>query len=364
MEIESLKKEFNLEKTKLRKEELEKELSNAHSTGKNISALSQELTHYTTLHTLLNELFKKIDRYTQAENMLKDESDEQLLEMAGVEIEQLESEIEDIRNQILQTEIERELADPDDGKPVVIEVRAGPGGAEATLFAADLFRMYSNFAKNQGWSVEIVDSSISENGGYKEVVALINGKGAYKALKYESGVHRVQRIPVTESSGRIHTSTASVAVLPQVEDIEIQIDPKELRIDVMRASGPGGQSVNKTDSAVRITHLPSGIVVSCRETKYQDQNKVKAMNLLKSRLYDHQKEQADMERSGMRSSQIGSAKRAEKIRTYNFPQSRITDHRVKVSWHDLESILSGEISELIETVSNEIQKIEIAKKRK
>jgi peptide chain release factor 1 len=215
--------------------------------------------------------------------------------------------------------------------------------------------MYKNYAVNKGWDVQIIDSNVSETGGYKEVIAHINGKNVYKNLKYESGVHRVQRVPVTESSGRIHTSTASVAIMPEAREIDIEIKPEDLRIDVMRASGAGGQCVNRTDSAVRITHLPTGIVVSCQETKHQAQNKEKAMANLRSRLYDRKKMEEDAKRSSMRSLQIGSAMRAEKIRTYNFPQNRITDHRIKKSWHSIESILFGNLDELIEDVREGIQ---------
>ena len=236
-----------------------------------------------------------------------------------------------------------------------MEIRAGAGGDEASLFAADLFRMYKNFGVKKGWNIEIIDSSLTQEGGYKEVIAHFSGKNVFKELKYESGVHRVQRVPVTEASGRIHTSTASVAVLPEAKEIDIQINPADLKIEVMRASGAGGQCVNRTDSAIRITHLPTGIVVSCQETKHQAQNKEKAMALLRSRLYDIKKQEEDSKRSSMRSSMIGSSMRAEKIRTYNFPQNRVTDHRIKKSWFNLESILNGNIQEIVDDVRMGIQ---------
>ncbi len=215
--------------------------------------------------------------------------------------------------------------------------------------------MYKNYSISNNWNFDIIDSHITESGGYKEVIAHIAGKDVFKNLKYESGVHRVQRIPSTESSGRIHTSTASVAILPEANEVDVVIDPSELRIDVMRASGAGGQCVNRTDSAVRITHIPTGIVVSCQETKHQQQNKEKAMAILRSRLYDIKKQEEAEKRSDLRLSQIGTSMRAEKIRTYNFPQNRITDHRVKISWHNLESILNGNIQEMINDIREEFQ---------
>ncbi len=215
--------------------------------------------------------------------------------------------------------------------------------------------MYKNYSTSNNWNFDIIDSHITESGGYKEVIAHISGKDVFKNLKYESGVHRVQRIPSTESSGRIHTSTASVAILPEANEVDVVIDPSELRIDVMRASGAGGQCVNRTDSAVRITHIPTGIVVSCQETKHQQQNKEKAMAILRSRLYDIKKQEEAEKRSDLRLSQIGTSMRAEKIRTYNFPQNRITDHRVKISWHNLESILNGNIQEMINDIREEFQ---------
>jgi peptide chain release factor 1 len=246
--------------------------------------------------------------------------------------------------------ISRRFESKDDNRASILEIRAGAGGDEASLFAADLFRMYKGYASNKGWDVQIIDSSISESGGYKEVVAQINGKNVFRDLKYESGVHRVQRVPVTESSGRIHTSTASVAVLPEAKDVDIQINPEDLNIEVMRASGAGGQCVNKTDSAVRITHTPTGISVSCQETKYQAQNREKAMAILRARLYEKKKQEEDSKRDNLRSKMIGSAMRAEKIRTYNFPQNRITDHRIKKSWFNIETVLDGDLEEIVHDV--------------
>lgn len=356
MDTHLLKEKYNLNLVKEKKEELEKRMSTGFSSGENMSALSLDLSHYSTLFSLLTSLYKQIDAYEQASDLLKENSDSELNKMASDEIKESLEKISEIERHILDLEVERQFSDPDDSKSAILEIRAGAGGEEASLFAAELFRMYTLFGKSKGWEIEIIDTSISENGGFKEVIAHIKGKNVFKLLKYESGVHRVQRVPITESSGRIHTSTASVAIMPEAQDVDIQINPEDIRIDVMRASGAGGQNVNRTDSAVRIIHMPSGIVVSCQETKHQDQNKVKAMNLLRTRLYDKKKQEEDKVRSDLRSSQIGNAMRAEKIRTYNFPQTRITDHRIKKSWFNLESVLNGEIEDLLVTVKDMIQK--------
>jgi peptide chain release factor 1 len=353
MDIKSIKKEYNLAQIEAKKKELEDILSTAHTTGANISELSEELSYTTKLFEKVTKLFSMMEEYEQSNELL---NDKEMAELAQGDVDKLEEAIPTLHEEIVTMEIARSLEDPDDNKPAIIEIRAGAGGEEAALFAADLFRMYEHYANNKSWTIGIIDSSVADNGGYKEIIAHIDGKGVYRRLKYESGVHRVQRIPITESAGRIHTSTASVAVLPEAEEVDIDIDPQDLKIDVMRSSGPGGQSVNTTDSAVRITHLPTGIVVSCQETKYQHQNKEKAMQILRSRLYEQKREELAKERSDMRSSQIGTAMRAEKIRTYNFPQSRVTDHRVKVSWHNLEQILYGELDELIDTVTDLLQK--------
>ena len=245
--------------------------------------------------------------------------------------------------------------DPNDDKNVIVEIRAGAGGDEAGLFAADLFRMYSRYAEANRWKTSILSSNASGIGGFKEVIFQVKGKGAYSKLKYESGVHRVQRVPNTESSGRIHTSTATVAVLPEVEDVEIEVDPNDIRIDIFRSSGPGGQSVNTTDSAVRITYLPTGLTVSVQDEKSQLQNRIKAMSILRAKLYDAEQRRIREEQGAARRSQVGTGDRSEKIRTYNFPQTRITDHRIGYTSHRLAPVLDGDLNEFIDALTSHDQ---------
>jgi peptide chain release factor 1 len=284
-------------------------------------------------------------------DLLKD-GDPEIKDLAREEIERLTCEKERFANELKILLVPK---DPLDNKNVILEIRAGTGGEEAGLFAGDLFKMYSRYAEKRGWKVEIMNLHASGVGGLKEIAAMISGQGAFSRLKYESGTHRVQRVPETEAQGRIHTSAVTVAVLPEAEEVEIYIDPTELRIDVYRSSGPGGQHVNKTDSAVRLTHLPSGLVVTCQDEKSQIKNKAKAMKVLRARLLDQKVRQQNEERSEKRKSQIGSGDRSERIRTYNFPQGRMTDHRIGLTLYKLESILQGEIDEILDQLSTYYQ---------
>lgn len=284
----------------------------------------------------------------ESKQILQEESDEELRELAKMELSELEEQLPSVQDELKILLVPK---DPNDEKDVIVEIRGGAGGDEAALFAGTLFRMYCRYAESKRWKIELMSSNETGVGGYKEVSFSIKGKGAYSRLKYESGVHRVQRIPATESGGRIHTSTATVAVLPEVDDVEVNINPNDLRIDVFRSSGNGGQSVNTTDSAVRITHLPTGEVVSCQDGKSQLKNKEKALKVLSARLFDKAQAEQNKEISAERKSQVGTGDRSERIRTYNFPQGRITDHRINLTLYKLDSFIEGEISEMIDALT-------------
>lgn len=292
--------------------------------------------------------YKKVNEtIAEAKQLLNEKLDKDFKEMVELELEESKEKIEKIKEELKILLLPK---DPNDEKNVIVEIRGGAGGEEAALFAADLLRMYSRYAERKRWKVEMMNSNPTDIGGYKEVAFMIEGQGAYSRLKFESGVHRVQRIPSTESGGRIHTSTVTVAVLPEVEDVEVEINPNDLRIDVFRAGGPGGQCVNTTDSAVRITHLPTGLVVSCQDEKSQHKNKDKAMKILRSRLYELMQEQQNAEIAQARKSQVGTGDRSERIRTYNFPQGRVTDHRIGLTLHKIETILDGDLDEIIDAL--------------
>jgi peptide chain release factor 1 len=282
---------------------------------------------------------------------MRADDDPEVRALAEAEVEELEA-----RRETLEREVRALLvpSDPNDEKNVILEIRAGTGGDEAALFADDLFRMYGRYAEKRGWKVEELSRSETAAGGLKEVIAVVSGDRVFSRLKYERGVHRVQRVPATESQGRIHTSTVTVAVLPEAEEVDIRIDPKDLRIDVYRASGPGGQSVNTTDSAVRITHIPTDTVVQCQDEKSQHKNKARAMKILRSRVLERELERRADERSSQRRAQVGSGERSEKIRTYNYPQSRVTDHRAGVTLHRLEEIVGGDLDEILDSVQSEM----------
>lgn len=312
----------------------------------------------------LEPVVKKIREYEKAvseaadlEALLADKTtDKDMRDLAEMELPEIESRIGELEKDMQVLLLPKDAADE---KSAILEIRAGTGGSEAALFAGDLFRMYERFASTKGWKVEVLSASEGEAGGYKEIIATISGRGVFSKLKFESGVHRVQRVPETEASGRIHTSAATVAVLPEAEDIDIEIRPEDIRIDTMRASGAGGQHVNTTDSAVRITHLPTGLIVTSSE-KSQHQNRAKAMQVLRSRLYDIERQKVDNERSADRKSQVGSGDRSERIRTYNFPQGRVTDHRINLTLYKLDRMIEGEIDELVDALIADYQAGQLA----
>jgi len=340
--------------------ELEKELSSGRVEKKKFAEISKE---YSDLNDIINQAKEYLSYQKDLQelnNIINDKtSDDEMKDFANSELETLKNNYEINEKKIKLFLLPKDLAD---SKNAIIEIRAGTGGLEASLFASDLYKMYEKVSQKKKWNIEIISISKSDAGGLKEIIVLIKGKNIYSSLKYESGVHRVQRVPDTETQGRVHTSAATVAVLPEAEDLDIKIDDKDLRIDVFRSSGPGGQSVNTTDSAVRITHIPTGIVVSQQDEKSQIRNKEKGLKILRSRIYDFERQKIDQERSQDRKSKIGTGDRSERIRTYNFPQGRVTDHRINLTLHKLEEFMEGEIfDEMVENLSLQAQQEQLNK---
>ncbi|TYB97432.1 MAG: peptide chain release factor 1 [Kosmotoga sp.] len=351
MDLDKIVRNF---KEKLK--EVEKELSDPSviSDSDRLKELSKEHSRLKTISQIYNDLKSKEEEIDGWKELLESASED--------EAEEVKQTIDSLKRERKKLEMDLKLLlvpDRNSDRNTIVEIRAGAGGEEAALFAGDLFKMYTRFAENRGWKVELINSNETDLGGFKEVVFHIKGKEAYTIMKYESGVHRVQRVPETESGGRIHTSTATVAVLPEATEVDVEIDPGDLRIDTYRASGAGGQHVNKTDSAVRIVHNPTGIVVAVQSERSQHQNKQKAMNFLRAKLYDKKVREQDEKLSNRRKIQIGTGDRSEKIRTYNFPQNRITDHRINFTTHRLEDVLNGELDEIIESITEEELKLKL-----
>ena len=330
-------------------EELDKSLSTPEVMGdmKKYKEKMMERSHLAPIVEKLEEMEKLSGELADSEEMLKSESDSEMMEIIKDEIEELKAKLQEAEK---ECKVLLVPPDPLEGKNIIMEIRAGTGGEEAALFAADIFRMYTHYAEKKRWKIEIMSQNETERGGYKEIVCSISGKDVYGSMRYESGVNRVQRVPETESGGRIHTSAITVAILPEAEETDIEINEKDLKIDVMRAGGPGGQCVNTTDSAVRITHLPTGIVVIQQDEKSQLKNKNKAMRVLRSRLFEMEEAKKQKERADARKSMVGSGDRSERIRTYNFPQNRCTDHRVNLTSYNLDGVINGDLDEFIDAL--------------
>jgi peptide chain release factor 1 len=343
-----------LEKIEKRYQELDREMAKPEvsSDPKKLQALAQERAGIEGLVKKYQEYKATAKSLEETRAMLDGELDEEMAALARQEIESLESQLD---NLLQELKIALLPKDANDNKDVIMEIRAGAGGDEAGLFAADLFRMYSRYAQSKGWTIDIININEGGIGSFKEIIFEIKGKGAFSRLKYERGVHRVQRVPVTESSGRIHTSTATVAVLPEAAEVELSINPDDLRIDIFHSGGAGGQNVNKVATAVRITHLPTGMVATCQDERSQGRNKTKAMSVLRARLLDIEQRKQDEEISRQRRSQVGTGDRAEKIRTYNVPQSRVSDHRIGLTLHNLSQVLEGELDDLIDALATSDQ---------
>jgi peptide chain release factor 1 len=331
-----------------RYEELERLMSDPQllNQQREYSKLAKERAELEEIVTRFRE-WRKVEQEIQENRQLLDENDEAIRELAKEEVGVLRQRKEDLENRLKFLILPK---DPNDSKNVMIEIRAGTGGDEAALFGGELYRMYTRYAESRGWRTEILSSNPTGLGGFKEIIMMIEGKGAYSRLKFEGGVHRVQRVPVTEGSGRIHTSAVTVAVLAEADEVEIDIDPKDIRVDVFRSSGPGGQSVNTTDSAVRITHIPTGIVVSCQDEKSQHKNRAKGMKIMRARLLEKKQEEQRSEIAATRKLMVGSGDRSERIRTYNFPQGRLTDHRINFTLYKLDRVMEGELDEVVEAL--------------
>ncbi|NPA26465.1 MAG: peptide chain release factor 1 [Chloroflexi bacterium] len=337
-----------LRKIEKRYEEVEQELLHVGDDYKKAAALAKERAELEPIVEKARAYRRALEQRDEAKDILEESDDAELRELAKMELDDLDEQIEALEREIKRLLLPR---DPRDERNVIMEIRAGAGGEEAALFAADLFRMYSRYAERQGWKVEVLSANTTGLDGYKEIIFRIQGKGAYSRLKYESGVHRVQRVPVTESQGRIHTSTATVAVLAEADEVDIQIPEKDIKIEVFKAGGAGGQHVQKNATAVRITHLPTGIVVQCQDERSQYQNKLRALSILRARLYEIEERKRREQMEAERRAQVGTGERSEKIRTYNFPQSRVTDHRIHMSLYNLSSILDGELDTFIDELT-------------
>ena len=346
--------EENLDRVLARHQELQDLMASAEPPSpEEFARLSKEFSDLTPVVEAIGELCRAKDETADLATLIAEpETDAEMKEMAKEEFAQLKEKVPELEEKLQVMLLPKDLADD---KNAILEIRAGTGGDEAGLFAANLFRMYQRYAENRKWKFELLSLNETGIGGYKEAIASISGPGVFARLKFESGVHRVQRVPDTESSGRIHTSAATVAVMPEAEEVDIKVEEKDLRIDVFRASGPGGQSVNTTDSAVRITHLPSGIVVSQQDEKSQHKNKAKAMKVLRARLYEAERQKAAAERAETRKSQIGSGDRSERIRTYNYPERRVTDHRIGLTLHKLDRMMDGDLDEVIDALTADDQ---------
>ncbi len=343
--LQSLEEKYNSLTELLSNPEVLNDQNKFHKYAKAHSDLAEIVSNYI-------EYKKVLQQIDEAKQMQADNNDEEFKQVLLEELDDLHTKKIALEQQLKVLLLPK---DPNDEKSVIMEIRAGTGGEEAALFAQDLFRMYSRYAEIQGWKIDIMDSNYTDIGGIKEIIFVIDGHGVYSKLKYESGVHRVQRIPSTESGGRIHTSAATVAVLPEAEEVELAIDPNDLRIDVYCSSGPGGQSVNTTQSAVRITHIPTGLVVTCQDEKSQHKNKAQALRVLRARLKEVYEEEKNAEMAGARKSQVGSGDRSERIRTYNFPQGRVSDHRINLTLHKLDMVLAGQMNEIIDALSTHFQ---------